>query len=134
MRGRSKICFRNTTKNMLQGVDEDKQNNRLAAKADWLRRLAQDHAAQGNRLTNIARRMKVIAGDASDSSRRRDNRCFNQATLDAYNKQAKASGAKENLTEQQKKQIAESWKQIVGKKANNQRRAKPAPRKKPRTM
>ena len=91
MRGRSKICFKNTTKNMLKGVDEDEQNNHLAANADWMRRLAQDHTAQGNRLTNIARRMKVIAGDASDSGRRRDNRCFNQATLDAYNKQAKAS-------------------------------------------
>jgi len=88
---------------MLQGADEDKLNSHFAAKADWLRGLAQDHAAQGNRLTNIARRMKAIAGMSGEGGRRRDNQGYNQDTLEAYLKQAKASGAKSNLTEKQTK-------------------------------
>ena len=124
MRGRSKVCFKNSTKSMLQGADEEKPNSHFAAKADWLRGLAQDHAAQGNRLTNIARRMKAIAGMNDESGRRRDNQGYNQDTLEAYLKQAKASGAKSNLTEKQKKQISESWKQTVRKKSEPTQRGR----------
>jgi len=118
MKGRSKVCFRNSTRNMLQGIEEGEQDNHFAAKANWLRGLAQDHAAQGNRLTNIARRMKAIAGMCDEPLRTRDNQVYNQETLKAYLKQAKASGEKSNLTETQMKQISESWKQTDRKKAD----------------
>ena len=40
------------------------------------------------------------------SEQKRENHGFNNATMDAYNKLAKESGAKADLTEKQKKQIA----------------------------
>ena len=84
MRGRSKITFEKQVKNMLQGTEGEPDETEFVTRANWLRRLAQEHAAQGNRLINVARRMKVGAKAGARDPKSQANHTYNAATLDAY--------------------------------------------------
>ena len=71
MRGRSRITLKKQVKDMLQGNEDDPDETILASRANWLRGVAQDHAAQGNRLINVARRMKAGSkGGTCDAEKR----------------------------------------------------------------
>ena len=73
MRGTSKIRFMNAAKKILQGIDADRANDGLATRTDWLRKIAGEHAAMGNKLINIARRMKVNAGQQIEQDKVANN-------------------------------------------------------------
>ena len=121
MQGRSKITFRERGKDILQGLEEECCDDDLAARADWLRTIADEHAAQGNRLTNTARRMKANAGIRNDATKRNTNDCYNATTFKAYVENAKHHGRKQQLNDTQKKQIAEAWKNVAKRKAGAKR-------------
>ena len=78
MKGRSKITFNNFTKNILQGIDERDDNDELATRADWLSKTAGEHAAMGNKLINIARRMEVNASQQVHPANVAKNKEYNQ--------------------------------------------------------
>ena len=61
MKGRSKITFKEETRNIPKGIDEEEENADLVTRAEWLRKVAEEHTAMGNKLINIARRMKIKA-------------------------------------------------------------------------
>ena len=115
MRGRSKISFEKQVKNMLQGIEDDSDEAEFVTKANWLRRLAQEHAAQGNRLINVARRMKAGAKDGTPDPEKQTNHTYNAATLEAYIQKGDNYSQKEHLTEQQTKQIKAGWSQAIAK-------------------
>ena len=59
MRGRSRITFTKKIKRMLQGIEDDDENAEMVSRAKWLRVAAGNHTSLGNKLVNIARRMKT---------------------------------------------------------------------------
>ena len=68
MKGRSRITFKRKTRNVLQGIKED-ENAEMATRADWLRKVPGEHAAMGNKLINIARRMKANVRQKGSSNK-----------------------------------------------------------------
>ena len=96
---------------MLQGSEGEPDETEFVTRANWLRRLAQEHAAQGNRLINVARRMKVGAKAGARDPKSQANHTYNAATLDAYIQKGERYAKKEHLTEQQAKRITSSWRQ-----------------------
>ena len=105
MKGRSKVTFKNATKNILQGIDERDGNDELATRADWLRKTAGEHAAMGNKLINIARRMKANANQQVHPANVVKNKEYDQKSREAYEEKATNTSKKKNLNEHQKLQI-----------------------------
>ena len=70
-----------------------------------------DHIEMGNRLINVARRMKVNAANQSNQSQVNLNNGYNYKPLDAYKRVAEERAKKANLTESQKEQIRVTWRE-----------------------
>ena len=122
MRGRSKITFEKQVKSMLQGIEGEPEEKDFATRADWLRRLAQEHAAQGNRLINVSRRMKVGAKADSRDVKSQANHTYNRATFDAYIQKGEGYARKEHITEQQAEQIKANWRHAHAKGVHKKNR------------
>ena len=48
MRGRAQTVFKTQSQKLLQGIERQKGNEELEAKANWLRSIAYDHVEMGN--------------------------------------------------------------------------------------
>ena len=70
---------------------------------------------QGNRLTNVARRMKASASLQTDDRKKIANRRFNNETLESYRRQAHKQAKREQLTQTQKTSILADWTSRRGK-------------------
>ena len=90
MRGRSRVSFVNETRNLLQSEEVDEDGEGMETRADWLRKLADEHTVQGNRLTNIVCRIKVSAGSQTTSGEREANTSYNTTTINTYRRKAKS--------------------------------------------
>ena len=76
MRGRSRISFADDTRNLLQKQEVDAEGDEFETRANWLRGLADDHTIQGNRLTNVARRMKASASLPTNTDKKLATKCI----------------------------------------------------------
>ena len=115
MRGRSRISFADDTRNLLQKQQVNEEGDEMETRADWLRGLADDHTIQGNRLTNVACRMKATASLPPNVEKKIANRRFNNEALDTYLKKAHKQAKREQLTEIQKSRILADWASRKGK-------------------
>ena len=73
MRGRSRITVKKRNKSILDGIDQLDQSAESASRANWLRAVAGTHARMGNRLVNIARRMKISLFPGRQSHQKKNN-------------------------------------------------------------
>ena len=90
-------------------------------KAKWYRQTATHHTKLGNKLINIARRIKTIALNKNDPQRVQENRNLISNTMDSYIERATKITKKCVLDEQQKSQMRSSWKdKVSGKGSGNQ--------------
>ena len=109
MRGRSRIAFKNKTRNVLNGIEEEESNAEAATRVEWLRKAAGDHTKLGNKLINVARRMKTAARNKEHTEKNEENANLNKATCEAYEQLASNISKKMQLTEHQKKQMKDKW-------------------------
>lgn len=116
MQGRSKITRKKREKDILQGIDAEHIDDELATKADWLRNIAGEHMAQGNRLTNVARRMKVGADNRTDVTKKMANCRHCAATFKAYIVRATTLSKNKELTEAQRNQSTAALKDSIRRK------------------
>ena len=84
MRGRSKIVFKDRTKDSLQGAEAEGENAELISKAKWLRHIAAMHTTLGNKLINVARRIKANARLQGSDNKKNENNTLIRKTLKAY--------------------------------------------------
>ena len=79
----SDIVVDNTVTSIKEEVSPSVEDNAdLKARSEWLRSLSHDHTELGNRLINIARRMKVIASCSNDQARAKMDTTFNLKTFE----------------------------------------------------
>ena len=69
MRGRPMVTFKKMSRNILQGIEYGEDTAEQIKRIDWRRKAAGDHTVMGNRLINIARRMKANARNKGESER-----------------------------------------------------------------
>ena len=117
MRGRSKITFKQTSRNVLNGIEEDEENAEAATRAEWLRKAAGEHTRMGNKLINVARRIKTMARNKDNTEKNEADAKLNAITCEAYNNLAEEVGKSKQLSEQQKNRSA--W---IGTKPSREKR------------
>ena len=101
---------------LTRDLQEDEGDEELKARAEWLRAMSHDHAEMGNRLINVARRMKSMAASKHDQANDEINRRYNEDTMRAYKRTAEERSKKKELTDKQRQQIKESWRKNVGRR------------------
>ena len=109
MRGRSKVEFMKEETGLTRELQEGEGEEELKTRAEWLRAMSHDHAEMGNKLINVARRMKSMAMNKHDKAKAEINQKYNEDTMQAYKRTAEARSKKKELTDKQKQQIKESW-------------------------
>ena len=119
MRGRSRVTFQKKDKVTLEGMEDKDGSGYLITRAKWLRQLAGYHAKLGNKLINIARRMKTSNASGDDTAKKKANQDLIESTIKGYLILAAKQAKRAELSEEQKKQVAKSWTQ---NKAKNTRR------------
>ena len=109
MRGRSRITYTRNNIDTWRRIEEDDDLKDLRARAQWLRTVINVHNELGNKLINIARRMKATCALDADADKRKINHMYNDNTINAYRKSAAHEAKRANLTETQKDQINNCW-------------------------
>ena len=102
MKGRSKLNFKKKTRDSLEGIEADDGNLEQVSKAKWLRQVAAAHTKMGNKLTNVARRMKTKHKGQGGELTKDENKDLIQRTFKAYCQMASKQSAKHLLNDQQK--------------------------------
>ena len=105
MKGRPKLKFKKKTRDSLEGIEADDGNLEQVSKAKWLRQVAAAHTKMGNKLTNVARRMKTKHKGQGGELAKDENKDLVQRTFKAYCQMATNQSSKHQLSDQQKKQI-----------------------------
>ena len=129
MKGRSKLKFKKKTRDSLEGIEADDGNLEQVSKAKWWRQVAAAHTKMGNKLTNVARRMKTKHKGQGGELTKDKNKDLIQRTFKAYCQMATKQSSKHQLSDQQKKQIGLQWMIAKGSKGSASRTAQ---RSKPR--
>ena len=104
MRGRSKITFKERVRHLLGGMgneDAEAEVGRLAK----LRKTAGAHTVLGNKLINVARRIKANIKHTEDPQKLQPNHKLNAATMEAYSEQADNISGRLHLTAEQRQRI-----------------------------
>ena len=114
MKGRSKIVFKNKTKDCLEGIEAEDENAELVSKAKWTRHIADVHTALGNKLINVARRIKANGRLHGSNVKKDENKMLIGKTIQAYQDLAAKHATKHQLNANQKKQIEQQWIQKGG--------------------
>ena len=81
------------------------ENTSVVTKAKWLRQVAATHTKMGNKLINVARRMKANSSREVVSQRKEENTMLIQRTYNAYCEEAAKQSKRRQLNDQQQKQI-----------------------------
>ena len=82
LRGRSKVKLINQARDALSlDKAEEKDNEDLHTKAEWLKKSAGTHTLLGNKLSNIAKRMKANERHKEDRKGYDDNVLINKNTM-----------------------------------------------------
>ena len=97
----------------MQGIDAEHMHDELATRADWLRNIAGEHTAQGNRLTHVARRMKAGTDKRNDAVKEEANARHCAETFKAYIERATTLSKKREHTKAQRDQITAAWKDSI---------------------
>ena len=71
MRGRSRITFQRMEKNNLELSEKQEGDEDLITRMNWLKLIAGQHAQMGNKLLNIAKRIKADALNQQEGSTKR---------------------------------------------------------------
>ena len=124
MKGRSKIEFKQETKEALEGVEKDAKSPEDATRLEVLRSIAGYHTLLGNKLNSIARRMKTNARNKGDRSTHEENDRLNASTLNTYQTYASRAASRKDLTDQQKQHMKSNWYRRRTDKAKNEEEAK----------
>ena len=107
MRGRSKVEFMKEETGLTREPQEGEGEEELKARAEWLRAMSHDHAEMGNRLINVARRMKSMATNKHGQAKVELNQKYNEDTMQAYKRTAEERSKTRELTDKQRQQIKE---------------------------
>ena len=124
MRGRSKIIFRKQEKHVLEGIEKEQTNEEAVLQAEWLRNQAEAHTILGNKITNVARRMK--AGDKHGRGQQSEgsNRHYNQSTIKAYEKVSGKMAKNRTMTQEQKDKVEIKWRNTGSRKIRKEEQRK----------
>ena len=87
-----------------------------------MRQLAGYHAKLGNKMVNIARRMKTSNASGDDTAKQKANHDLIESTVKSYLILAGKQAKRAELSEEQKKQVAKSW---IQSKARNKTKTSP---------
>ena len=90
MKGRSKIEYRQQEKEALKGIEKIEGREEETTKAKWLRSQTTIHNELGNKLINVAQRMKANSQHRREEEKYEENIRLNQKTMEAYKKTSQA--------------------------------------------
>ena len=96
---------------------EEKDNEDLHTKAEWLKKSAGTHTLLGNKLSNIAKRMKANERHKEDRRGYKENVLINKKTMDKYKQRAELASKKKQLNQKQRKQVEENLRKKHKKKS-----------------
>lgn len=82
------ITFKRSVRNLLEGMELDEESDENVERLTKLRKTTGDHVAMGNKLINVARRIKLNARDKGFPETVRLNHSLNAITMEAYSEQA----------------------------------------------
>ena len=109
IRGRSKILFNEVDKQLLQSIDKDDNHMIETKQAKWLRQQAEKHTMLGNKLINVARRIRANESIRGDRCRCDNNRKLIKNTLQTYQDLCTKNAKQSDLQQSSKDKIAKDF-------------------------
>ena len=88
----------------LEGMEQEEGTTEVD-RLSKLRNAAGEHTALGNKLINVARRMKANSKRKGDTQKRLVDHMLNASTMEAYSEQADKSRGRLHLTAEQRASI-----------------------------
>ena len=118
----SKNAYQKSERNVLQGREDLETSVAQITKAEWLREIPERHTVLGNKVQNIARRMKINESKKSKEDVYGENVMLDNDTKRIYLQEAGQMARQRSLADNQKKQIREEWDKKIekGEKASDE--------------